>query len=237
MIDLATLPVREFTAAQTLRLISTAYIDEPAIAPLADGEDELAILEEIESLTSARLSSSMPRPTGVRPEELLTDAHGYGFTYVNAAFCYTRTSGNRFNGPDRGAWYATHGDNAAETAQAEVAFHLTRELEATGIYENITCYRELIAGFTTQFHDLGGQQGQPFLGEDITSAYPAGQALARDIRMADGNGVLYPSVRHIGGHCLAAFRPILVQNIRQGETWNFTWSGDPVPRITRSHSS
>ena len=37
----------DFTDPTTVRLISTAYIDEPAMAPLADDEDDFAILEEI----------------------------------------------------------------------------------------------------------------------------------------------------------------------------------------------
>lgn len=84
-------------------------------------------------LTSARRSLSMPLPGGLHPGELLTEAAGYGWTLVNAAFCYTRATGNRFNGPERGAWYAAYGKLAVETAQAEVTWHLTRELEAPPI--------------------------------------------------------------------------------------------------------
>lgn len=222
----------DFTDPQTIRLISTAYINEPAITPLADDEIDLAFLEEIEGLSSARLSPTLPRPDGVHAEELLTEVHGYGWTYVNAAFCYTRSSGNRFNGAERGAWYATYGENAAQTAKAEVSFHLTRELDATGVYENVTAYRELIAGFTTRLYDLHGHADEPFLSLDIDTAYPEGQRLAREILGAGGNGVLYPSLRHEGGACLAAFRPIVVQNIRQGPTWTFTWAGERTPLIT-----
>ena len=54
MIRASDLAQVEFTDPKTVRLISSAYIDEPAMAPLADDDDELAILEEIEGLTSAR---------------------------------------------------------------------------------------------------------------------------------------------------------------------------------------
>ena len=225
------LDIEEFTDPATVRLISTAYIDEPALAPLSDDEGELAILEEIEGLTSARQSMSIPIPGGLRPDELLTDAAGFGWTYVNAAFCYTRATGNRFNGSDRGAWYACHGDGAIETAQSEVAWHLARELDATGVYDNITSYRELWAGFTSRFHRIDDVPDVDALNEDPDIAYPAGQSLARDVLAASGNGILYPSVRRIGGQCLVALRPHLVQNIRQGATWDFTWSGTRTPDI------
>ena len=82
--------------------------------------------------------------SGIQPGELLTEADGYGWAYANAAFCHTRPTGNPFNGPERGAWYASYGNDATDTAKAEVAWHLTRELRATGIYENITTYREML---------------------------------------------------------------------------------------------
>ena len=222
----------EFTDPATVRLISTAYIDEPAMAPLADDEEDLAILEEIEGLTSARQTVSLPVPGGLSAAELPTEADGYGWTYVNAAFCYTRATGNRFNGPERGAWYASHGVLGVETAQAEVAWHLTRELEATGVFENVTVYRELLAGFTSRFHDLAGKTGEDVLSPDPGVAYPAGQALARDVLASGGNGLLYPSARLEDGQCLVALRPHLVQNVRQGDTWVFEWSGSADPVIS-----
>lgn len=232
MIRASDLTQVEFTDPKTVRLISTAYIDEPAMAPLADDDDELAILEEIEGLTSARRSVTLPIPGGLHPGELLTEAAGYGWTLVNAAFCYTRPTGNRFNGPDRGAWYASYGDLAIETAQAEVSWHLTRELEATGVFDNLTSYRELFAGFTSQFHELAPGTEDAALHTDPATAYPAGQVLARDVLGSDGNGILFPSSRHPDGQCLVALRPHLVQNIRQGATWDFVWDGAPAPTIT-----
>lgn len=171
-------------------------------------------------------------PGGLTPAELLTEADGYGWTYVNAAFSYTRATGNRFNGPKRGAWYASHGELAVETAQAEVAWHLTRELEATGVFENITAYRELIAGFTSRFHDLAGKEGEDALSPDPAFAYAVGRAQARDVLGSGGNGLLYPSARHRDGQCLVALRPHMVQNVRQGDTWVFEWSGHREPAIS-----
>ncbi|WP_299590319.1 RES family NAD+ phosphorylase [uncultured Tateyamaria sp.] len=224
----------DFTDPITIRLISTAYIDQPAMAPLADDEEDLAILEEIEGLTSARRTVTLPVPGGLDPAELLTAAAGYGWTYINAAFCYTRATGNRFNGPERGAWYASYGEDAALTAQAEVSWHLTRELEATGVFENLTAYRELLAGFTTRLHDLTDRAGEEVLSSDPRIAYPIGQTLAQDVLGSGGNGLLYPSTRRDGGRCLVAFRSHLVQNVRQGDTWTFVWRGEANPEITRT---
>ena len=232
MIDPSQVPVVQFTEPDTIRLISTAYIDEPAMQPLVDDPEELAFLEELESMTTARQGRGLPLPSGVSANELLNEQSGYGWTYVNAAFCYTRSTGNRFNGPDRGAWYAAWGDHAAKTAQQEVSWHLTRELKAVGIFENLTAYRELVAGFTTGLHDLRGIDDEILFNSDPAIAYPVSQALAGQLVGMSGNGVLYPSVRHAKGRCLASFRPHIVQNIRQGATWVFKWSGEPTPTIT-----
>lgn len=234
MINARDLVVTDIVQPSTIRLLSTAYIDEPAMAPLADDAEDLAFLEMIEGLTSVRQVQIAPLPSGLHEDELLTELHGYGWNYVNAAFCYTRADGNRFNGPERGAWYAAFGDQAQATSHAEVAWHLTRELEATGIFENITSYRELIAGFMGPFHDLRPLPlDADLLSPDKATAYPQGQAIARDVLAQGGNGMIYPSVRHEGGQCLAALRLNLVQNVRQGDTWDFEWSGDPSPEITK----
>ena len=225
MIRAEDLPVRDIIEPATVRLVTAGYMDKPAMALLADNPSELAILEGDRRAhigPDAVFAGGPGRyPTG----ELLTEADGYGWAYVNAAFCHPGPTGNRFNGPERGAWYASYGNNAAETAKAEVAWHLTRELRATGVYENITTYRELLAGFMSRFHDLGERSGEAVFSEDTAEAYPAGPTLARDILAGGGNGVFYPSARYEGGRCLAALRPNLVQNIREGEAWVFRWAG------------
>ena len=214
----------------TVRLISTAYIVEPALAPLCDSDDELRVLEALEGLSSARIAPARI-PPGVDPAELLTPAAGFGHSYVNAAFCYVKPGGNRFNDGTRGAWYAGIGEDATRTAQAEVVFHLTRELDHVGVYDNVTAYRELLAGIIGPFEDLRGAGGDPALSPDIALAYPAGQTLARRILAEGGNGVIYPSARRPGGTCLAAFRPHLIQNIRHGDTLTFAWRGQREPAI------
>lgn len=231
MINPSQVPVVEFNERDTIRLISTAYIDEPTLTPLVDDVAELAFLENIEGLTSVRQNSGLPLPAGVHAQELLSENDGYGWSYVNAAFCYTRSTGNRFNGPDRGAWYASWGRDASKTSQAEVSWHLTQELTATGIYENITSYRELIAGFIVDMHDLRGYPEYLKLSPDTIPAYPKGQVLAASLIALGSQGVIYPSIRYTDGFCLAAFRPRTVQNIRQGNTWKFSWNGQPKPVI------
>lgn len=236
MIIASELNTELFTDSHTVRLIADAYINEPAMSPLADNEQELEYLSEIEGLTSSRLKPIIPVPGGLHPDELMTESYGYGWTYINAAFCHTRPTGNRFNDGNRGAWYAAYGNDCVETAKLEVAWHLTQELIAIDTFDNLTIYRELIAGFTTSFHSLLNCEGTPELHEDKLIAYPAGQALARQILSAGGNGLIYPSARNPNGTCLVALRPSLIQNIRTGDKWAFEWSDSPVANIYKASS-
>ena len=56
-------------------------------------------------------------------------------------------------------------------------------------------------------------------------SYAAAQALAERLLESGALGVVYPSVRHEGGTCLACFRPALVTNVRRDATYRFTFSG------------
>jgi hypothetical protein len=227
------IPTTDFTDPATIRLISAAYITEPSIAPLGDDEDELDILTALEGLTSARVGS-IALPAGVDPAELLGPSYGYGYTLVNAAFCHARPPGNRYNGEDRGAWYCAFGADAKETARAEIIFHRTRALKEAGCLHDMGRYRELLAGFTTVFHDLRSNPDHGSLNADPAVGYPLGQALAKSIFASGGNGLLYPSVRKSGGGCIAVFRPSVVQNVRQGDQITFEWSGGEVPKVVES---
>jgi RES domain len=225
------LPPRIETAQRhTVRLIPTGRLKQPVLKPLAKDEAALSDLAELESVTSGRLTAQKGGLLELDPRELVFGSPGY--TFINAAFTYTRPGGNRFNGGDRGAWYCAF---FAETALAEVSFHLTRELEAIGRFENVTDYAELIADFVGNFHDLRGSEfaSHACLSPETSTAYPAGQALARELRLQHQEiGVIYPSARHQGCACLAPFYPSIVQNLRQGGIWRLEWKGEPSPVMT-----
>jgi hypothetical protein len=111
---------------RTVRLISNANHKPPVLLALASTHGALENLEALESLTSRRQEAQQKGVPGIAPGAL---ASGYGYSFVNAAFAYTRPEGNRFNPSDWGVWYsAFHHD----TALREVAYHLTRAIAAAG---------------------------------------------------------------------------------------------------------
>ena len=64
-------------------------------------------------------------------------------------------------------------------------------------------------------------------------SYIASQALAETLLDRGSLGVVFPSVRHKGGTCVACFRPALVTNVRRSRRWRFTWQGGGPPAISR----
>jgi RES domain-containing protein len=215
----------------TVRLISTGRLKDPVLLPLAANHGALEDLAALESVTNGRLIAQETGLPELDPRELVFGRAGY--TFINAAFTHTRPGGNRFNDDNRGAWYCAY---EVQTAIGEVTYHLTRELEAIGRFENVTDYAELVADFFGAFHDLRTAEtgDDPVLHTDTAIAYPPGQSLAKRLRTEAGsNGIVYPSIRHPTGTCLVAFRPDLVQNLRQGGIWRLEWQGGPSPTVTR----
>src|SRR5205814_10524952 len=112
--------------------------------------------------------------------------------------------GARFNGPERGAWYAAF---ELKTAQAEIAFHKAVELAEVDVWTESVTYDDYLADFSAPFHDLRGDAR--FAACLAADRYTASQELAERLLAAGSSGVVYPSVRRAAGTCLACFRPPL----------------------------
>lgn len=212
-----------------IRLLPATHHKPPALRGLIDTDEELAVLAEIEGLTSARLLAEYGRNPHLDPRELawrrrFRDLRVYGDSHVNAAFTYTRTGGNRFNPEDRGAWYCAWD---VMVSVAEVAWHRTRELGFTGSFHDIARYIELLADFIGEFDDMTDEPRHPALNPDTAIGYPEGQGLAARLRRAGSRGLVYPSVRAPEGNCLVCFEPGGVQNVRPGASWDLVWKGTP----------
>lgn len=218
-------PVRLVRRYDTSRLVPFRR-DETVLAKLATDDAHLKDLFELDDATNDRLLAENDRALGIVAHELV-----FGVPYfriVNAPFCHAHPLGGRFNGPERGAWYAAF---ELATAQAEVAFHKWLELVETDWKEETATYVQYLADFSADFHDLRKAGGF----EDCLNAdsYVASQRLTEALLRQGSLGVVYPSVRRAGGTCIACFRPVLVGNVRQGGTYRFVFSGSPKPKIER----
>lgn len=211
----------------THRLIPSKYSEggDSVLARIAGDDAHLKDIFDLDNATNDRLLAENDLLPGIGIHELV-----FGVPYfriVNAAFCHAHPQGSRFNGPDRGAWYAGF---EIETAQAEVAYHKSIELAEIDWFDEEITYDDYFADFSADFHDIrDGKQFSKCLAPD---SYLASQDFAQQLLSAASLGVLYPSVRHREGTCVACFRPALVMNVRKGPTYRFVWKGRAEPEIS-----
>jgi RES domain-containing protein len=205
---------------RTHRLIPYRYSDRgrPILNLLAqDDNDLLSDLTELEGATNDRLLGESGRLPGVSTIELVS---GFRLAHiVNASFTHAHPLGGRFNGAGRGAWYATF---EMQTAQTEVAFHRAAELREVGWKaEEVSPYIDYLADFRHEFHDIQGDSD--FVDCLDPNSYAASQTLGLKLLTGGSAGIVYPSVRHKVGVCIACFRPPLVLNVREGSMVKFTF--------------
>jgi len=220
-----TLPaVRLIRHNDTHRLIPSKYSDS-VLAEIAENDAHLHDLFDLDNATNDRLLGEGGRLLGIGIHELVFGVPC--FRIVNAAFCHPHPLGSRFNGPERGAWYAAF---ELQTSQAETAFHKWIELAEVGWTEEELTYDDYLADFSAGFHDIRGDKR--FADTLAPDSYVASQGLAQELLDAGSLGIVYPTVRRAKGTCLACFRPALVMNVRKARTYRFRWSGAPKPSVS-----
>jgi hypothetical protein len=210
----------------TCRLVPSLYPVTGILDAIADPQD-LSHIFELESWTNDRVSSELGILHRISPEEWIVGRPMS--TVVMAAFCHPRLGGSRFNGPDRGAWYAAR---ELESAHAEAVYHRTAEIAEIGVFDTRVQMRLYRADFSASFHDIRANvpENAPF---HDPASYTASQALARELLAEGSNGVVYRCVRRRGGQCIACFRPKLVANVRSEAHFEYRWEGTRTPSIRR----
>ena len=215
-------PITAVRLKGTHRLIPAKYSERGTVlSRLTEDSRTLDHLLELDSATNDRLLGEEGLLPGITIHELV-----YGVDYahiVNAAFTHTAPDGGRFNGPQRGAWYA---GVDRETALTEVSFHKQRQLEEVSWPEaEVSTFDDYLADFTMPVCDLTAPRAQfrKYLRPaPIPECYREPQGLAAQLLAQQSNGVLYPSVRRPSGQCIVCFRPALVYNVRRGDRLQMT---------------
>lgn len=210
----------------TCRLIPSRFADveDSVLGPLADNDNTLRDLFDLDNATNERLRGEYGGLPGIGVDELVFGVPN--FRIINAAYTYPRPEGSRFNDSERGAWYCAF---EPETALAEITFHKTVEYQEIDRFDDSVTYQTMLADFTSTFHDLRAARG--FAKVLAPDSYIASQQLAAELLEAGSMGVIFPSVRRDGGANLACFRPALVGNVRKGQAYRLTWAGSPTPVV------
>jgi RES domain-containing protein len=217
--------VSDISQDDTHRLIPSRHITKhrSVLTRLTDDADELNALLELEGATNDRILGEAGVLPGITVHELV-----FGLSYshiVNAAFTHASPLGSRFNGAERGAWYAAF---SRETSDKEVAYHKMKELQEIKWQEKETfTYIDFLTDFRGKFHDI---RDDPNFENCLNpNSYSDSQRLARELLEAGSAGIVYPSVRHQVGTCIVCFRPALVNNVRKGTSVSITFDNAFAP--------
>jgi hypothetical protein len=206
-------------ADPTFRLIPSRFPSINAFETVSSADDLVAVME-LEGWTNDRLVQE-------RLARLPRNEWVYGSTnasIVMASFLHAAPTGLRFTGPELGAWYASE---AISTAIIEVSHHLRREAHHSGMPEmRGHQYRTYSATLDGAYEDIRGLQAtRPAL--YAADDYSAGQLFGEDIRRT-GDGIVYDSVRHVGGVNVVAYRPRKIRDVTQRDHYELT-----VPLVGR----
>jgi hypothetical protein len=219
-------PFSNIRFVNTVRLVPSRYPTVGILDQIASPEDLNAVIE-LETWTNDRISNELGTLHRISEEEWVIGEPMS--SVIMAAFCHPRDEGGRFNGSDRGAWYA---GRSVATAHAEVIYHRTKELEEIGVLEASVQVRAYFANFHAVFADI--RQARPeFERFHDPNSYASSQAFARRLLRAGANGIVYRSVRDTDGECIVCFRPKLIKNVRIGSHFEYRWDGAREPVIRR----
>lgn len=217
------LAVSEVRWQPCYRIISSRFPPIHLFERVSSPEDWEA-LYWLESLTNPRLRDEVGEIELVPREDRV---FGPGTSVIMAAFTHLNPEGSRFADDTFGAFYAAA---SLDTSIAETRYHREVFLRATREGPLELDMRTYLCDVSASFHDIRGLRDRMPDIYDLVS-YVASQKLARSLKKAGSNGVVYDSVRHAGGECLAVYRPRLVQNCRQGTHLRYVWDGERIRRV------
>ena len=186
--------------------------------------DDWEALYALEQITNPRVRDEWGEVSIVPLAERVS---GPGASWVMAAFTHRGTP-SRFTDGSYGVYYAAR---TLDTAVRETAFHFGRFLAGTAepkgtVIELRTLISQRLDGL---FHDLR-------LGFDElhdSDHYSPAQHLGAALRAQGSRGVVYRSVRHLGGECLAIFRPKAIPIPSQGPRLQYHFDGARIDRWFR----
>ena len=217
------LAVSEVRWQPCFRVISSRFPPINLFERVSSAEDWEA-LYWLESLTNPRLRDDVGEIELVPREDRI---FGPGASVIMAPFTHLNPEGSRFADDTFGAFYAAA---SLDTSIAETRYHREIFLRATRQRPLELDMRTYLCDVAASFHDIRGKRDRM---PDIydPDSYVASQKLARSLKLAGSNGVVFDSVRHAGGQCLAVYRPRLVQNCRQGTHLRYVWDGERISQV------
>jgi hypothetical protein len=188
------------------------------------GAADFDALYALEAMTNDRIRDEVGEISLVPPEERL---FGAGSTCIMAAFTHLNPQGSRFSDGTHGVFYCAR---KRDTAIVETQYHSALFMEATNeppMRLQMRLYTVEAKGEVADLREAS--HADPRIVDPDDYAYA--QGIGRKLRSDGVQGILYPSVRHPAGECLAAFRTGLLRNCLHAAYLEYNWNGRAIDAV------
>jgi hypothetical protein len=224
-------PVSKIEWNGAVRIIRSVYPPIDLFEDIADPAD-WALLISAEQKTNPRIMIAVGNIDLVPPARRVG---GAGASYLMASFTHVSPDRpSRFSAGNYGVLYAAR---LYETALFETIHHHARFMARTAETAGWTShFREIVLTVSADLHDLRAAD-MAFACSLDPDRYGPAQALAADLRDAGSDGIVYPSVRHDAGECVALFYPDNASNPVQGRHLDYHWDGKRVDLVRDAGNS
>lgn len=204
------------------RIIPSIYPPIDFFENLVDS-DLMDELHYIESLTNERLRDEVGDISLVSPEDRFS---GPGSSPVMAAFTHISLDcPNRFSDGSYGVYYAA---KELETAIEETKHHRAKFLSYTKEEPGKIEMRVYVGQVVKPLHDI---RKKGFEKLHDPNNWNESQKFGKTLREKKSWGIVYHSVRHQSGYCIAALRPPAVSIPTQGPHLTYVWDGNKITNV------
>jgi RES domain-containing protein len=218
-----TYPTAKLNWNPAWRVIPSRFPSIGLFERVASPEDFDA-LYALEAMTNDRIRDEVGEISLVPPEERL---FGPGSTCIMAAFTHLNPQGSRFSDGTYGVFYCAR---KQDTAIAETRYHAALFMQATReppMRLQMRLYKVTAKGEVADLRQASKTESRIVDPYD----YSHSQAIGRSLRANGAQGILYPSVRHPGGECLAALRTGIVKNCLHAAYLEYHWNEQGIEAV------
>jgi hypothetical protein len=210
---------------KNFRIIPSVFPSINFFEELVD-PNEMETLWEIESLTNERLRQNAGDIFLVAPSDRMS---GAGSSIVMAAFTHIGNP-SRFTDGSFGIYYASL---TQETAIRETVYHRERFLRATKEDACEITMRLYEGQIIQPLHDI---RSKSYHNLHHPSDYQESQLFGKKLRETLSWGLIYNSVRHQNGLCIAAFRPPAISVPVPTSHFRYVWNGERISEVLDTRS-
>lgn len=212
---------RVFLNCKTFRIIPSSFPPIKLFESCVLASD-LEDLYELEALTNDRLQDDVGELTRVAAQDRIS---GAGTSVIMASFTHLGMP-SRFTDGGFGVYYA---GLEIDTAIAETMYWQAKQMQESNeppFERTMRVYVANVDASVGAFVDLTEDK----LAQDPDS-YAYSQVKSKELRNNGEYGLYYRSVRHLGGHCIAAFKPKIVLPAVQSKHLRYCWNGKEIFKV------